>query len=205
MKKQGKFIVFEGIDKSGKDTQIEILYRFLKKNGGGVCLTQEPTDGKYGKQLRGILEHKLPAPKSPFDFQILFTKDRKWHQTEIQKALDSSPFLICGRYKYSTLAYAKAQGICGEEFQKLEKLNSSFVEPDLIILLDLRAEKAIGRLVLEKGKPQYFEKLESLKRVREAYLEILKDNPRVVIVDASKSIEQIADLVYSAVKQHFKI
>jgi len=93
----GKFIVFEGIDKSGKDTQIDLLYAHLKQKNLKIYSTFEPTyDNLYGKSIRFCLKHRLKLPQT--FFQWLYWRDRKIHLPEIEHLLRYGFTVICNRY-----------------------------------------------------------------------------------------------------------
>lgn len=200
---RGKFIVFEGIDGSGKSTQVSLLAERLRGEGHRVALTAEPTDLPSGKLLRQALSGKIR--KSECEMALLFVTDRIAHNiTEggIVSLLESGVTVICDRYYYSTLAY---QGR-STDYGWVKSMNLSCPEitrPDLCIYLDLLPEESLRRITAGRDSVEIYENLETLTGVRNRFLEVMSDlageGERVAIVDALGSREEIAEKIFEAV------
>jgi len=144
---KGKFIVFEGVDGSGKSTQAKLLAEYLKTKGKKVILTAEPTKGFIGQIIRMILNREIPNVE-PRTLALLFTADRAEHLEKIVKpALEKGKVVISERYYYSTLAYQSSQGL---PINWLQEINDFVIEPDLVILLEINPDEALARMDREK-------------------------------------------------------
>jgi len=166
MRKQGLFIVFEGIDGSGQDTQAKLLQEALEKMGHNVWLTSEPTDERFGSLARQIMRGNAKHPGA-LGLQNLMVLDRGNHTAEIEDYLADGSIVICVRYLYSSLAYGQADGL---SYDTLWKANENFVRPNLAIYLDIDPAKALGRVekrTKESGQPlELFERKEFLVKVK---------------------------------------
>ncbi len=181
------FIVLEGIDGCGKGTIATKLveYLFRKNKKYSVILTREPTYGKYGARIRQILaKEKDPIAGAKKCF-YLYVKDRKDHSKKLILPLykQSGNIIISDRYYHSTVAFQHVQG---NSMTKLIKVHKKFLKPDLTIILDLPAKKAIGRC----GGKEKFEELNFLEKVRKVYLKfpvLLDENILIINADQSKA------------------
>ena len=179
------FIVFEGIDGSGKSSAIERLKDNLEKAGQKVKVTAEPTLGAIGK-LVAETDDLTPETEA-----LLFTADRAVHTEDIKKWMKDGFTVISDRYFASTLAYQSAAGM---DIEWLKSINSKVtVKPDITILMDIDPEISLER-VSKRGEKSRFEKLDYLRKVRQAYLS-LSDEYGFVKVDASKDRDTVANEV----------
>lgn len=189
----GKFIVFEGIDGSGKTTQARLLIGKLGQKGHSVVFTHEPyknVDLKYMEDLE------------PIERQKLFIEDRREHLEEIiLTALELGKIVICDRYFFSTLAYGMSEDIKLEKLIAMheEILGDKFILPDHIFILDVSEEEAMARLISKKLPLGHFEKNEKLKKIRDAYAELYEKNKLFdVDIDCFDSLQPI-DIVHEQV------
>lgn len=165
----GKFIVFEGIDGSGKSTQAALLARALENAGREVFATREPTaDSPAALRLREIAK----GAREGFtlaDEVALFFEDRAWHvEHQIAPALASGAIVVCDRYWYSTAAYQGALGADAKDIA--EKSRAQFPVPDLVVYLRVPPEHAFGRIrANRKSLEAGYEKLDFLKEVFARY------------------------------------
>jgi dTMP kinase len=158
----GRFIVFEGIDGTGKSTQQKLLAEVLRKHGYKVIETREPTNGKFGRKIR---EHYLNRDTLSADGELeLFIADRKEHlQKVILPALSAGTIVLCDRYFLSTAAYQGAAGLDPEEILALHKFAPV---PDLALIIELDPAESIRRITQKRGdRLNDFEQLESLQKV----------------------------------------
>jgi|YelNatPaOPRAMG01_1025707.scaffolds.fasta_scaffold04551_12 dTMP kinase len=199
---KGFFIVFEGIDGSGKTTQSKLFSDFFSKKGKQVIWTKEPTDGDIGSLLSNkyLKEVDLPIVDA-----LLFAADREEHlKKTVIPALSQGKIVISDRYYHSTLAYQQAQGL---ELKWLLELNKNFIKPDLTIIIDLEPEIAIERIEKDKKRKiedrKKFEKLEFLKKVRKNFLDlskVLKDE-KIVVINGNKGKEEVFEAILKEIKK----
>lgn len=191
-KEKGVLISIEGIDASGKTTQAKLLVKNLKERGYEAVYTKEPTDGFWGKILREKFlygEKRAPAVVEA----LLFALDRFEHvENTIKPALKESKIIVSDRYLHSSLAYQSAAGL---DLDWIRKINSFAPKPDIAIYIDVPAELVISRL---KAKRSVMEKLENQRKVREAYLKLVK-NEELTQVDGNRSIEDVQNQILEIV------
>lgn len=199
---EGKFIVIEGLDGSGKSTQAELLKKFFKKRKYKVLLTKEPTkDNKFGKKVDDVLHHREKA--TPLQLQILFTKDRKWHiENIIKPALKKGKIVICDRYFFSTFAF----GGIDVDMEKLIKLNEKFLLPDLTFYIDVNPKECMRRILKREksSKTAFFEKEEKLKKVYKNY-KLLKKRFPIIFINGERRIKEIARDIQEIVIQRLNL
>lgn len=180
----GWFIVFEGVDGSGKSTQIDLLSIKFRDQGIDHVLEREPSDGSIGRFIRHYAEagDRYLSPESE---ALLFTADRFEHSKRISQVLDQGTTVICDRYYHSTLAY---QGAAGVDLTWLRDLQRFSLKPDLILLLDVDPEKSLLRV---SGRTlTVFENRSYLKRVRDLYLSFAEEG-EMRIVDTSRPVDEV--------------
>ncbi|MDX1918697.1 MAG: dTMP kinase [Candidatus Caenarcaniphilales bacterium] len=184
------FITFEGIDGSGKSTQIELLKPIAQEKGW--LITRNPGGTSFGAKLRQLLLDEKDLKLDPTAELLLFFADRKHHlETEILPALDRSKVILCDRFQDSTFAYQGfGRGLDLKLIDQLYTLVLGRFQPDLTFLFDLDPETAYARAT-------HHNKIEAegipfQSRVREGYLNLLANEPeRFVRIDTDTlSIEE---------------
>jgi|SRR5579859_6050554 len=200
---RGKFIVIEGGDGAGKDTQIDLLKKDFA--GGGFVYTRDPGGTALGTKLREIVQYGENVAKEAE--LLLFLASRAQLVSEVVRPnIERGVNVVCNRFDYSTIAYQ----IYGRERLQLKSFlveASTFARgdtvPDLVVLLDVVPEVALARLAQRDEKPTRFEqeKLDFHKRVRQGYLESTKAFPHVVVVDAGRPIGEVYKDVRAAVEK----
>ena len=195
-----KFIVFEGIDGSGKSTQFKLFCNKLKEKGYNVWETFEPTRGPIGNLIR----ERFHSLSDGLIYTLLFYADRIEHNFNIQEKLKQGFTVVSDRYYHSTLAYQAAQGLDMEflvGFHRLLRSSGKIQKPDLVFFIDVPAEEAMKRInARPKEKVKIFERLEFLKKLRKNYLklqELLNEN--IFVIDGTGTIEEVHKRVCSAV------
>lgn len=200
--KEGKFIVFEGIDGCGKSTQIRLLAEALQKKGREVVMTAEPTDTETGRMLRRALSGASPA--TPCQMAAMFTLDRIVHNTAeggINDTLARGADMLSDRYYYSSLAYQGS--LCDYEWVRAMNVECPDIrKPDLCIFLDLSPKESLSRIGKRGEAKEIYEKEETLTVFRDTFLRVfasLGDN--VAIIDAAGDPEAVAARVLAAVER----
>ncbi|HNZ84680.1 MAG TPA: dTMP kinase [Candidatus Woesebacteria bacterium] len=196
--KPGKFIVFEGIDGSGKGTQILLLADYLKKNKIGAVLTKEHTrDLAVGKLIEKTVNRE--EKMNPLALQLCFTADRVDHfEKVIGPAIDEGKIVISDRYYLSTVAYTDR-----DKKELMMKLNESVVpKADLTFFIDVSPEVAIERLDKSREEKTIFEKYEKLQQSRKNYWWAMrKMKGKVVVMDGSEKPEIIHENILKILRR----
>jgi len=203
------FITFEGVEGSGKTTQIRRLKRYLTQKGIPCKVTREPGGCPIGEKVRKILldpDHREMVPLSEL---LLYEASRAQHVKEvIEPLLERGVTVLCDRFSDATIAY---QGF-GRKLdlgliQRFNRLSTQRIKPDITFLLDCPSEMGLKRAIqrnqtLKKEKEERFEreKIQFHHRVRRGYLSIAKQEPhRVKVIDTrqgeEKTFEKIRQIV----------
>lgn len=198
------FIVFEGLDGSGKGTQINLLYSRLEKSGAKPVLTAEPTQFATGGLVRDALSGLTHRSQS--ELAGLFLADRIAHCSNpisgIRALLGSGLTVICDRYYYSSFAY---QGM-DTDLEWVMRANldcPDIIKPDVCIFLDLPPEECDKRISLGRASREIFEQIETIRRIREKYMEVFRLLPdhNIKTVSALGTPEQVAERVFKAISE----
>lgn len=207
------FIVFEGIDGAGTSTQLNILkessLEIIKQR---FLFTAEPTPSPTGKFLRQMLKGDIPLQMETAAF--VFAADRNEHingelvtegnmlSTGIKKATEQGKIVISDRYLFSSLAYQSIQA--NSELPRL--LNSIFPLPSLLFYFEIKPETSLKRIT-GRGVTEIYEKESFLNQTVEQYHKILNEyspenkgaGMKIVIIDATKSKEEIAEQIWDEI------
>ena len=193
----GAFITFEGIDGSGKSTQLRLLAGHLRLLGYDVVSTREPGGTPLGIRLRAALldsqEHVDPLTEL-----LVFAADRAQHvRILLRPALESGQVVLSDRYADATVAYQGAgRGFSPELISEIVELATEGLKPDLTLLFDLSVAEGGDRTKRRTNERQQSDRLDAEDaefhtRVREAYLSIAAAEPeRVKIIETSGSVEE---------------
>ena len=198
----GKFITFEGIDGSGKTTQINLLEEKLSQQGISTLILREPGGTKLSEKIREILLDRENINLSPSVESLLFVAARAQLMAEqIKPSLERNQFVICDRYADSTVAYqGYGRGLNVEYLEELNKFATDSIQPDITIILDVDPEKAAIRMASDVPDRLESTGINFFLRVREGYYEIARRYPqRCVIIDGSRSESEVFELVLKEV------
>jgi dTMP kinase len=194
------FVTFEGLDGSGKTTQVELLRAALERDGRDVVATREPGGTELGEEIRRLLLHG--SDLSPWAEAALFAAARaELVSRVIRPALDRGAAVLCDRYVDSSLAY---QGIArGLGVQRVLDLNAAAVDgllPERTFVLLLEPGDVAARLGTDLDRIERED--EGFRdRVADAYGELVQLFPdRIVAIDGTLPAEDIAALVYERVR-----
>ena len=192
----GTFITFEGIDGSGKTTQLRMLRDFLERAGCDVLLTREPGGTPVGNRLRAAL---LDAHEEvdPLTELLVFAADRAQHVRRVLRpALEAGRIVFSDRYADATRTYQGAgRGFSAELIAEIIQLATEGLTPDLTVLFDLSIEDSTARTGRRGNGTQRGDRLDSEDndfhtRVRNAYLQLARAEPeRIEIVNTNQPLE----------------
>ncbi|HTG86635.1 MAG TPA: dTMP kinase [Pyrinomonadaceae bacterium] len=198
----GTFITFEGIDGSGKSTQLRLLNNHLRTTGWNALITREPGGTPVGLRLRAALLD-ASGEVDPLTELLVFAADRAQHVRRVIKpALEAGEVVISDRYADATVAYQGAgRGFPPELIAEIVQLATEGLKPDLTILFDVSIEESTNRTTRrsngkssasKSGRDRLdIETADFHARVREAYLQIALAEPeRVKVIDASGTVDQ---------------
>ena len=186
---KGRFIVFEGIDGSGKSELSRRVTEHLVSEGIDAILTAEPSDSWIGDVLRA--ESKTTGPIAN---TLFYVADRAEHTSQIKKWLNAGKWVLCDRYVGSTLAYQGAllSDKVENSWNWLKEINRpAAISPDVTFLLKISPEEAMSRLNLRASVPGRFEKLNFLKKVSDNYDLAASEDSSYIVVDASMSRDDV--------------
>ena len=193
----GTFITFEGIDGSGKSTQLRLLSSFLRVNGCDALVTREPGGTPLGLRLRAALLDSQEQV-DPLTELLVFAADRAQHVRRVVKpALAAGRVVVSDRYADATVAYQGAgRGFSSELISEIVHLATEGLKPDLTLLFDLPVSECTTRTGRRSTDRQKADRLDAEDaafhtRVREAYLAIAAAEPhRVRVIHTSGSVDQ---------------
>jgi dTMP kinase len=202
---KGVFITFEGIEGSGKSTQIVLLANYLTAHAKDVTLTREPGGTEIGDQIRKILLDPANRALDPKAELLLYAAARAQHLEElVRPALESGRIVLCDRFSDATLAYqGYGRGIDVEMIRALDRMVTAGLRPDLTVLLDIDANTGLSRARgrnnsrgLEAEARFENEDLAFHERVREGYLALAKSEPdRFRVVAASAAPDEVQNSI----------
>jgi len=201
-----KFITFEGIEGSGKSTQIKLVADYLVQKGTSLIVTQEPSGTDIGRKIGDILfkrEHRHLCAETEL---FLFCAARAQHVREvILPALKLNKIVLCDRFSDATYAYQGfGRGIDHDMIKLINAYSSMLLKPDMTLLFDLPVETGLKRATERNNKlnepaaADRFEreKLDFHRRIREGYLDIAgKESERFRVIDANRDIDVIQEEV----------
>jgi len=201
--KRGKFIILEGLDGSGKTTQIKRLGAHFSEIGNDFLITREPTNSTLGRLARQVLLGEIPMPTEAF--ALLFAADRVEHLiTEIRPALEAGRHVICDRFVYSNMAFQGA----ALSFETIAAYNNLAIsEPDLCIFIDTQPQECTRRIAAARQTKEIYDGYENAVNIRNRYLQIFEQYPvPVSIVDGNLQeddiYQQLLNIINFALNSH---
>ncbi|PRX26442.1 thymidylate kinase [Orenia metallireducens] len=196
---KGYFITLEGVEGSGKSTQVRLIKEYLEGLGYKVLTTFEPGDTEVGKEIRRILLSPDNTELVSRAELLLYVAERAQHVFELVKpSLAKGKIVISDRYTDATLAYqGYARGLNQKLIEELNVIATEGLEPDLTLLLDIDPQISLQRAKQVTAQNHYkgdrieAEKISFHQRVREGYLDLANKKERIELIDAKQSIEDI--------------
>jgi dTMP kinase len=220
MSRRGKFITFEGLDGTGKSTQMRRLASALRAAGHKVVETREPGGTTTGEKIRRVLLDSGTAGLSPLSEMALMFASRAQHIAEvIEPGLASGAIVLCDRFTDSTEAYqGSGRKLGSEPVRELHRVLCGNLQPDLTLLLDSDPHASVSRARRRNARDSKnssrrhdenrFERESRgfFGRVRDGYLAIARREPgRVVTVDARGTPGQTHQKIKEAVQKKLKL
>jgi len=203
MTRKNLFIAFEGIDGSGKSTQVTLLSDNLIKAGHQVYCTEEPTGSPIGSIIRTIFKHKMEADHKTI--AALFVADRLDHLLNktngILKKLEEGFTVITDRYYFSSYAYHGAHMSLDWVIDS-NSLSADLLRPDVNIYIDISPDISMKRIREGRKALELFETTENLVKVRDKYFEAmekLKSKENIFITDGNRPPELIASDIWNKI------
>ncbi len=204
---KGFWIVFDGIDGSGKGTlarEIKVWFTEMGVSRSKIIVTAEPTNGFFGKKVRELLKSNVDPIVNANQFLELYVYDRREHvEKEIIPALSEGKIILSDRFKYSTFVYQALQGI---SLKKIFDLHAGLPSPDLVFILDLPVADALKRIG-RRNHVDVFEREDFLEKVRRGFLDLKSVFPfeKIFFIDASKDIGSVKAQVVRIIKSEFDL
>jgi len=191
---KGKLITLEGPEGSGKSTQISLLCKYFKRNGKKVVSFREPGSTKLGERIRHILLNDKSLKLCPLSEMLFYQASRaQFVSQKLIPALKKGYLVLLDRFTDATVVYqGYGEGLDLKLIEKINKAVTLGIEPDITILLDIKAKEGLARIAKTgtkdkvEGKPVSFH-----NRVRKGYLRLAGKKKRIKIVSAASGIDQI--------------
>lgn len=207
--KRAPFIVFEGIEGSGKSTQAQRLSRHLRQIGRKSVLTKEPGGTPLGDRIRAILLDPAEEGMAPLTEMLLYAASRRQHVVDvIRPSIEHDAVVLCDRFTDATLAYQGfGRGLNLDRLREVNDWVTDGVVPDLTVILDLSEDVGLDRARhrnrvedLELESRLEGEDLLFHRRVREGYLTLAEEAPeRYSVVSAEGNEEEVFERVLAVV------
>ena len=205
------FITFEGVEGSGKTTQINHLKRYLIQRGIPCKVTREPGGCPIGERIRKILLNPKHQEMAPLSELLLYEASRAQHVKEVIKPfLKKEGVILCDRFSDASVAYqGYGRRVALKWVEKLNHLSTQGIKPDLTILLDCPSDIGIKRAlrrnqILKREREDRFEreKIQFHRRVRRGYLSIARKEPgRVKVIDTREGEEKVFEKIRKIVDE----
>ena len=199
------FITLEGPEGSGKTTAVDAAVKALEAKGYQIVRTREPGGTPISEQIRNVILDKANTAMDGRTEALLYAASRRQHLVEkVWPAIKEGKIVICDRYLDSSLAYqGGARGLGVENILNINLFATENTWPDLTLLFDIKPEIGLQRIASNADREVNrldLEKIEFHNKVRDTFLELAKRYPeRFVVIDASKSREEVAKATLDAI------
>ncbi len=201
------FITFEGPDGAGKSTIIKLVHEKLLQDGFNIVLTREPGGTPIAEKIRDIILDNSNQALDARTEALLYAASRRQHLVEkIWPALKESKIVLCDRFLDSSLAYQGGGRNLGvENVLNINLFATENTYPDLTLFFDVSPEVGLARV--SKDKKRVADRLDNENenfhdKVYKTFKEIVEQNKnRIVVIDASKSIDEVVETTYKIIKE----
>ena len=203
----GKLITFEGIDGSGKSTQIQLLEAEFKKLGISYKTFREPGGTKLSEKIRTILLDKENIELYSNAESLLFAAARAQLTAEqIKPAITKGEFVICDRFTDSTIAYqGYGRGLNINNLELINTIATDGLIPDITFILDIDPQKATERLKTVNPDRMEAAGIDFFKKIRQGYCQIREQNQsRCIVINGERSQKDISEEIYHIIMERFK-
>ena len=205
---RGNLIVFEGVDGSGTTTQAELLRARFARVGLPAHVTAQPSSGPVGTLIRQVLSRRLVSigGKAPgwATMSLLFAADRQDQQeNEIEPNLREGVNVICDRYVHSSVIYQGLSATGKDVRGWIHEVNRHIRKPDVVFYMRVAAAEALKRRAARNGRMEIFDDTDFQATLVSEYDRIEEFFPgsRIITIDASGTMEEIADEVWTVVEE----
>jgi dTMP kinase len=207
---RGRFVTFEGLDGTGKSTQLEKLASELRRRGLEVVTTREPGGTEIGEQVRGIvLDSRTSGLAAKAELALMFAARAQLIEELVKPSLERGAWVLCDRFTDSSEAYQGGGRQMGSEaVLRMHRVVCGDFWPDLTILMDSNVEKSVARArrrnTSQAGADENrfeTENREFFQRVHQAYLALARREERVVTIDARRPISVVHREIVTAVEK----
>ena len=211
----GLFITMEGVEGSGKSTQLQMLAERLRDSGVPLEVSKEPGGTVLGRSIRSLVLEPHPSGEAwaPIAELLLFYADRAQHVARlIRPMLEAGKVVLVDRFEDSTRAYQGARGIDDAVLDRLAEVVLGPLKPDLTLLLDLDPGASLVRVAARNSSEDGFREtlfddltLDFHRKVRERFLAIARKEPRrMAVIPAEGAPEQVAEAVWAHLAPRLK-
>ena len=204
------FITIEGPEGSGKTTAVNYAVQKLEEMGYQIVRTREPGGTPIAEEIRNVIHHKKNTAMDPRTEALLYAASRRQHLVEkVIPALKEGKLVLCDRFIDSSLAYqGGAREIGIDNVYNMNLFATEGMLPDLTILFDIKPEEGLARIAANSQREVNrldVEKLAFHNKVHDSFHELAKKFPeRFVIIDASKSPDEVFEESYKAIEDRLK-
>lgn len=197
-----KFFVIEGLDGSGKSTQVKLLAEWFAARGLPCFATRQPGDGPLGKLARAATYGEFPVERE--SLSLLFAAEHYQHYREkIAPALERGEYVICDRYYYSNFVYQGTNAAAVERIFSYNQAAMAAKKPDAVFFIDVPPEECMRRIAASRAEISIFETLDKLKAHRERFIalfERLSPSENIIKIDNTDNdknmvFQQITDYI----------
>ena len=200
------FISFDGVDGTGKSTQIRLLTDALSQRGHDVVTCRDPGSTPLGERLREILldRHEMAIHRRA-EMLLYMTARAQLVEEVIRPALTAGKIILSDRYLLANVVYqGHAGGLDPEEIWRVGQIATSGIKPEIVFVLDMPAARASARIQRSPDRMEA-QGLEYLEKVRQGFLSEARLNPKdIVVINADQPAEQIHQIVLDQVVTAFK-
>ena len=192
---RGRLITLEGVEGTGKSTQLDFVANYLRDQGQKVLCTREPGGTPVGERIRSILlDNELPAMDAETELLLMFAARSEHVKKIIEPALQSGTWVVSDRFYDASYAYqGYGRDVSLERIDELRAISIGGLEPDLTILLDVSLDVSSQRVAVRGNQDRFEnEQHEFHTKVRNGYLKLAKyHKERIRIIDATQSISEV--------------
>ena len=202
-----RFIVLEGVEGSGKSTQIRLLDAWLESLGIGHVRAREPGGTRVGEEIRQVLLHGDHGPMlAETELLLMLAARAAFVREVVRPAMNAGRTVLADRFDFSTFAYqGYGRGLDLSEVRELNRFATGGLEPDLVVVLDLPAEEGRRRQAREGKTLDRIERAgeDFLERVREGYRELAVAEGHARMIDARGTPEEVHARLRSLLETSF--